>query len=191
MRKFCLQCKKGFNVPNWMKSRKFCSRGCSAKYHSGDRNVSKRQSVKDKISLKNKGLKRTKEQIEKNRLARTGVKQSMAVRIKRGIYRRGEASPFWKGGITPINKLVRHLQRYYDWRLSVFKRDDYTCQHCKTKGIYLEVHHIKELSEIISENNIKTADDAISCDELWFVSNGLTLCRRCHVVEAHKWKKYG
>lgn len=54
---------------------------------------------------------------------------------------------------------------YKDFRLSVLKRDNFTCQMCRSKK-KLNVHHI-----------IKWA----SASSLRFdVSNGITLCTFCH-----------
>jgi hypothetical protein len=72
----------------------------------------------------------------------------------------------WKGGITPHNQKIRQSIKYREWRIKVFQRDGYTCQHCGSKG-KLEAHHIKEFSKY-PELRIK-------------VSNGLTLCKKCHI----------
>jgi hypothetical protein len=72
----------------------------------------------------------------------------------------------WKGGISPENKLIRQSIEYKQWRLSVFERDDYTCQGCDKRGGWLEADHIKPFS---------------LHPELRFVlSNGRTLCKPCH-----------
>ena len=55
---------------------------------------------------------------------------------------------------------------YSEWRISVFERDNYTCQICGNRGGYLECHHILPVRDypefVITENN------------------GVTLCRDCH-----------
>jgi 5-methylcytosine-specific restriction endonuclease McrA len=63
----------------------------------------------------------------------------------------------------------RNSQRYKDWRISVFQRDRYRCQKCGTQKD-IQAHHIK------SWKNNK--------DLRYVVSNGITLCRKCH-LEAH------
>jgi 5-methylcytosine-specific restriction endonuclease McrA len=80
-----------------------------------------------------------------------------------------------------FHKLIRETFKYRQWRSDVFTRDNFTCQHCQTKGGYLEAHHIKQFIEIVNENNVKNLDDALSCEELWNINNGLTLCNKCHI----------
>lgn len=36
----------------------------------------------------------------------------------------------WRGGVSTQNEIARKSQKYRLWRESVFRRDDYTCQHC-------------------------------------------------------------
>ena len=78
----------------------------------------------------------------------------------------GEINPNWKGGVTPVNEVIRKTNGYLIWRDSVFQRDDYTCQECGTHGGELNAHHIKPFAEY---------------PELRFqVDNGKTLCVDCH-----------
>lgn len=76
----------------------------------------------------------------------------------------------WQAGrpprVTPVNNLIRKSAEYKAWREAVFERDDYTCQHCGTRGCYLEADHIKAFARH---------------PELRFdVDNGRTLCQPCH-----------
>ena len=92
-----------------------------------------------------------------------------------------EKNPNWKGGITHIKHTIHTSPEYQKWRKQVFMRDWYTCLECKDKtGGNLEAHHIKPFNVIIKENNIKTLKDAINCQELWDIDNGMTLCIDCH-----------
>lgn len=127
--------------------------------------------LKSKISsLGNKsrtGMKNSPEHIEKNRQYRLGKKASLETRLKIANLRRGEKSPWWKGGLTPINKQIRKSEEYIKWRISVFERDNYTCQECKKRGGEIQADHIKPFSKF---------------PELRFeITNGRTLCRPCHM----------
>nr|WP_246593661.1 HNH endonuclease [Evansella tamaricis] len=90
---------------------------------------------------------------------------------------KGEAV-IWIGPKTPpwkiTNKQERKNPKYKEWRNSVFVRDDYTCQKCGKRGGDLNAHHIKPFSTHI---NLR-----------FEVSNGLTLCSKCH---KHVHKKLG
>jgi len=97
-----------------------------------------------------------------------------------GIIRIGENAPGWRGGLTPLSKGIRSLDKYETWRFGVYTRDRFICQECGAIGVYLECHHIIPLSEIVSIHNIKNIDDALSCDFLWDIDNGLTTCTPCH-----------
>lgn len=111
--------------------------------------------------------------------------------IKSGITRGGENSHLWKGGITPLRNQIYHLQKTKDWVRTVYERDDYTCQICGIVGYKLNADHIKSFSIIKKENNIKTVDDAINCNELWDINNGRTLCKECHEkTDNYGWKAF-
>ena len=98
---------------------------------------------------------------------------------------RGEKHPQWKGGITDVSDKIRKSRKFKSWVKSVFERDDYTCQNCKERGGRLNAHHIKAFSIIIEEKNITTSWDAMKCEELWDINNGITYCKKCH-IKRHK-----
>lgn len=82
------------------------------------------------------------------------------------VRQQGSNSHFWKGGKTKEQKVIRTSARYRDWREAVFKRDNWTCQECGSKGVELNADHIKSFSRY------KTLR--------FDVSNGRTLCKPCH-----------
>lgn len=87
----------------------------------------------------------------------------------------------WKGGITPIVQQIRHCLQYKTWRRRIMERDNYTCRICRVRGGDLEVDHFPVLfSEIFSKHKIQSLEDAIKCYMFWDISNGQTLCKKCH-----------
>jgi len=77
----------------------------------------------------------------------------------------GENHPNWKGGVSLTNERARNSTELRKWREKVYKRDNYTCQHCGDTG-HLHAHHIEEWAE--------------NKDKRFDVDNGLTLCIDCH-----------
>jgi hypothetical protein len=125
----------------------------------------------------NKGLKgyHTQPCSEEKKL-KIGIANAIANKgkVHAGTYKKGRISPkgkdhpMWKGGITPINKLIRHSVEFQIWHKEVFTKDDYTCRKCKVKGGRLHAHHIQNFAQY---------------PELRFVvSNGITFCRDCHIL---------
>ena len=86
----------------------------------------------------------------------------------------------WKGGITPLIRIIRECSLYYKWRKSIWERDRYTCQICDIQIRNPIAHHIVSFSSIIKKNNIKCKEDGYNCKELWNIDNGITLCKDCH-----------
>ena len=54
----------------------------------------------------------------------------------------GKNNPLWRG-TRDINKQIRGMFEYKQWRTAVFKRDNWTCQTCNLRGCLFESHHIK------------------------------------------------
>ena len=91
-----------------------------------------------------------------------------------------EKSTRWEGGKTSLTIAIRTGHQYKDWRDSVFKRDNYMCQHCCQRGGRLEADHIITVSNIVRAFNIKNITEARENFFLWEISNGRTLCELCH-----------
>ena len=109
-----------------------------------------------------------------------GKNLPLETRLKIRETHKGDRCYNWKGGITKLNHAIRQLMQCREWSASVFKRDDYVCQDCKKRSGVLEAHHIVPFHQIVKDYNIQTVEDAIACEFLWDLSNGVTLCRRCH-----------
>ena len=102
-------------------------------------------------------------------------------------YYKGENHPSWRGGLTLLKNLIRKCFQYRQWRSDIFTRDDFTCQICGVRGGRIIADHIKAFNLILAENNIKTFEEALACEELWNINNGRVLCQDCH----EKTENYG
>lgn len=150
---------------------------------SGEKNPAKRPDIRAKISENrrgistNKGRKLSEETKNKISKAHKGRKKPWAGksiteegRRRIRIGKIGEKNNNWRGGITPIHEAIRHSARYKKWRSAVFKRDSWKCVWCGFHG-YVEADHIKPFAQFPKFRFV--------------VSNGRTLCRKCHDTTKH------
>lgn len=82
---------------------------------------------------------------------------------------KGKKNPNWKGGIWLSKlKVYTHYKNseYKTWRERVFRRDNYTCQECRIRGVFLHPHHIKSYTYYPEYR--------------YDIDNGITLCVPCH-----------
>lgn len=98
----------------------------------------------------------------------------------------GVNHPLWKEERTPklIKNSIRHSFEYRQWRSDIFTKDNFTCQICnrqkEVSGKLNADHYPKSFASILAEYKIKSLIEAISCEELWSINNGRTLCKECH-----------
>lgn len=82
--------------------------------------------------------------------------------------RKGELNPRWLGGITPERQSFYVSQEWKNACSNTWKRDNATCQRCKTKketDIPFHIHHIKSFE-----------DKELRAD----INNLVLLCEVCH-----------
>jgi 5-methylcytosine-specific restriction endonuclease McrA len=103
---------------------------------------------------------------------RLGIRHTVETRIKisertRERAWRGDQLPQYKDGQLAERRGQRFSGEYKRWRFDVFARDHFTCQECgDARGGNLVAHHIKPF--------------AAYPDLRFAVSNGITLCQKCH-----------
>ena len=163
--------------------------------------------TRKKIGDSNRGKKRSLEVIKAMSLVLQG--RTAWNKGKKGIYSKeyrkklsdakrkgnrwiGENNPRWHGGVTPLTEAIRKLPEYRQWRKAVFKKDNYTCRLCGKRGRYKQAHHVKPFKEILDDflmeyNQFSPIEDqhilirlAFKYPVFWRVSNGVTLCKKCH-----------
>ncbi len=177
--KTCLTCKTEF-IPR-KDTQKWCSKKCTNK------GVARSPEVRAKIGASHLGKKHTVEAKEKMSIAKIGKatwnlgrKHTDEAKLKNSLAHRGEKSAQWRGGVSSLIRLVRRGIRYRAWRTLVYERDSYTCVHCGEDKQYLNADHIIQFAILLRDNKIKTVEQAESCDALWDIKNGRTLCLPCH-----------
>jgi hypothetical protein len=121
------------------------------------------------------GKVRTKEHRQKLSKALIGKKRPDMV---------GSNNPNWKGGKTTLSHKIRTSNRYIEWRLAVYTRDNFTCQNCgDNQGGNLNAHHLIHFSDLLEAHGIKSIAEASATPQLWETDLGITLCEKCHEKE--------
>ena len=158
----CLICKKKFRVGKARHNLgrgKCCSKECAALYTPKQKIVTCDYCGKD-FKAKISELKRSKGKYCSRKCCH----------MDKSIKYCGENSSNWKGG-TQRDK-HNGDNRYSHWRLSVYERDNFTCQECGQVGGKLNAHHRFHWASFKSLRY-----------EIW---NGITLCEYCHKKEHRK-----
>lgn len=146
------------------------------------RAIKQMSDIKNREHLRNLNLGKKASEETKRKMSETHsvLQKNPIMRQRQSDAHKGEKSYLWKGGITPLVLDIRHCHRMRIWRDSIFVRDNYQCSECKKKKTYLNAHHIISFSSLIEKYNIKSVEEAERCNELWDISNGITLCKKCH-----------
>lgn len=162
----CIVCKKSVEViPSRLNTFKFCSYKCRSKWRSehwtGANHPQYQEGPRTKICLWccQEFAQRETEAISEFR------KRKFCSRgcAKFGQLRRtGEHHPLFKPDSRRKNRRGKHGA----WARAIISRDCAKCQECGITGVELHAHHIREFSEYP--------------DLRWELSNGITLCFRCH-----------
>lgn len=77
----------------------------------------------------------------------------------------GDKHPYWKGGVSRLDKKTRHSYEYIAWRKAVIERDGKVCIMCGEKD-NLQVDHILSFRDYPAQR--------------FNVTNGRVLCFGCH-----------
>lgn len=180
--KSCKECGEQFKAT--VNRKKFCSRECKHKF---DRKRQPRIAVNCEScgTIAHKHPHQIKQAEEKGGL----LFCSHACRMRH--YASGKNNSRWKGGVSPLRKRIRELAEYKAWVLSVFQRDEHTCQLCGERGGCLDAHHAIPFAVLLNsllsmcgmtvgEDDDEIIEAARSYGPLWNQRNGITLCRSCH-----------
>lgn len=179
----CIECNKNFQInkkrfENGRKTNKnygtFCSRSCRSKYVFKGKGYRKGKKNKIDKSLHLKCIICGKSfKVDKSREWQARFCSLKCKGKGQKKWQSNNKHWNWKGGITEENQKIRSSIEYKEWRYEVYVRDKFHCQICDThcNGKTIVAHHIKSFKDY---------------PELRFtVSNGITLCRRCH-ARLHK-----
>jgi hypothetical protein len=107
-------------------------------------------------------------------------------RIQQSMHKQGiDNYDDWNGYSTPLSNQIRHLKQYKKLTKYIIERDNNKDWITGEECIYPDVHHLKEMRDIIKDNAIKTIEDAINCKELWDAENLITLEHYNHICIFH------
>lgn len=159
----CKQCGKEIHkTPSQVKAGegKFCSRSC---YH---------ESMKG-VDLFTNEIRGRKSRVRVHIDCVVCGKAFETVPSKIGVRKYCSDKCYQKEHSAKIKNLryIRDTQTYKEWRISVYKRDRFTCQSCGVVGNGLNAHHIIPV--------------VVDIEKIFDINNGITLCKECHKL-VHK-----
>lgn len=174
----CCYCEKEYEVVkcNYNKNKfNYCSDKCRQNGHGSEilgENNGRYNSIKVQCEHCGKDIFRRESKIvERNFCGRKCYSEY------RKIHYSKENHSCWNPNISDEERLnKRKCEEYYNWRDSVFERDNYTCQCCGEDTHNNNAHHLNGYNwDIDNRTN---------------VDNGITLCYTCH-SNFHKTYGYG
>jgi hypothetical protein len=148
--------------------------GFGAKISAAEKGRPKSEVAKEKDRAGHLGKRATDETKAKMSILHTGKKHTEEWKRNASKGMSGEKHWNWKGGITPMNVIIRKGLDYSLWRTSVYERDEYACQKCGKVGGILKAHHLNSFADF-PEQRLD-------------IENGITFCEDCH-REFHR--RYG
>lgn len=89
----------------------------------------------------------------------------------------------WKGGRPQYSKrhpllyAIRNSDRYQKWRDAVCAKHGISPTY---KGI--QIHHLITIVSILKANSVYSFEDALKCEELWNIDNGVPLMKGEHYI---------
>ena len=171
MEKDCLQCNKTFKKPytrskrDFLERAKFCSVSCRSIYDKGK--CPEKLLAFHKTRIGKPAHNRGKDvKLTCNQCKSFFTVFEWRARQNPQFCSHKCASQFKDYGKTKIQKKIRQRTSYKNWRISVFQRDNFTCQACGERGGELNADHIKPFA-YFPELRLE-------------LSNGRTLCVDCH-----------
>jgi len=164
----CPICKKEFYTkPSHIRKRTYCSNKCSYK-----------SKEKEKIKIVCHNCKKDfyvyLSTFKWNKIRKH--KYSFCSTKCRSSFYTGKNNARWIKNRSKLKCRPIRNKENIEWVIKVFERDDYACLLCKKRGGDLEAHHIKRWADY---------------PELRYeVSNGATLCKKCHLLTRGKEKNF-
>lgn len=104
----------------------------------------------------------------------------------------GENHYNWKGGRTTLYDRIRVLDECKQWKLDIYKKAHFICQHCFATTSPLNAHHLIPFHVLLEEfcqfYNITNSQENIeynvqlarNWEPFWTRENGIALCITCH-----------
>lgn len=118
------------------------------------------------------GRKHSQESITKMSESSSGPAPWLRGEVHRLYGKKGEDSPWWKGGVTPERQAFCTLSEWKEAVKAVWQRDDATCRKCGLKKdscreIQFDIHHIVSFADSVElRSNL---------------NNLVLLCHPCHL----------